>query len=121
MSRQDGGTKRIDISASVNARGTAYGDYMSELVEAVRERWYHELDQVSAAPPGKVIIEFRLNSDGRVTNARVGESTVGELYSLICQKAIQDPSPYKPWPRELRQEMKAEYNDIRFTFHYLSE
>ncbi len=117
--KMDGGSKRLDLSSSLDVKGTALGDYVAELVEAVKERWYAQLDQVSATTPGKVVIEFRLHSSGRVSNVKVGQTEVGELLSLICQKAIQDPSPYRPWPKELRNEMNAEYRDVSFTFYYL--
>ena len=119
QSQQEGGSKVLDLTASMDVKGTALGDYVAEMVEAVKQRWFKELDEVSATTPGRVVIQFRLHSNGRVSNAKVAESDVGELLSLICQKAIQDPSPYKPWPKELRHEMNADYRDVSFTFHYL--
>ncbi len=119
--QQTGSSKVLDLSSSLDVKGTALGDYVAELVEAVKERWFKELEEVSATTPGRVVIQFRLHSNGRVSNAKVAESDVGELLSLICQKAIQDPSPYKPWPKELRREMNADYRDVSFTFHYLRQ
>lgn len=118
-SKQHGGSKQLDLSAALDVKGTALGDYVAEMVEAIKVRWYDQLDQVSATTPGRVVIEFRLHSNGRVSNVHVGRSDVGEMLSLICQKAIQDPSPYKPWPKELRHEMNADYRDVTFTFSYL--
>jgi hypothetical protein len=117
--KKDGGSPVIDLSSSMDVKGTPLGDYVAGLVEAVKQRWFQELDQVSATTPGKVTVRFRLHANGQVSEAKVEQTEVGELLSLICQKAVQDPSPYRPWPKELRLEMNSEYKDFSFTFRYL--
>lgn len=90
------------------------------LVEAVRERWYkllkadHELVPVA----GKVVIRFKLHSDGKVTDVCVVETAVPPLYGLLCEKAICDPAPYGDWSREMRMAAGADDRNITFTFYY---
>jgi hypothetical protein len=120
MMKQDGGVLRHDISTTLDAIGTPFGEYDREIVEAIRQRWYTLLDERSFATErmGHVVVEFRLNYDGRITNEHVSECTVDDLLSLICERAILDPAPYKPWPTELRRMMQSDFRDVKFTFYY---
>jgi hypothetical protein len=45
-------------------------------------------------------------------------SDVDELQSLICQQAVLDPAPFKPWPQKMRQVI-SDPRQVRFTFYYL--
>jgi hypothetical protein len=46
------------------------------------------------------------------------ENTVGELLGYVCQKAITDPSPFAPWPSDMRRMVGANFREIAFTFYY---
>jgi outer membrane biosynthesis protein TonB len=116
--KQEGGVHKINLSGSVAARGTPLGNYDWELVQAVQQKWDSLLERATILKPGHVIVEFRLHYDGRVTDVRVAESTVGNLQSLYCEMAIQEPSPYRKWPIELRRELKGDTREVRFTFYY---
>src|SRR6185437_6551515 len=95
--RQEGGVKRNRVLASFDAKSTAFGDYDAQIIAAIQQRWYDLLDNpvFATARPGKVTVEFRLNFDGRVTDMRVIESTVDDMQSYDCQRAISEPSPYE--------------------------
>jgi hypothetical protein len=67
---------------------------------------------------GKVLVQFRLNYDGTITNLKVVEENVGLELSLMCQKAISDPSPFERWPREMRLMVDKDYREIQFAFYY---
>lgn len=116
--KQEGGVRKYDISASLAARGTLLGDYDAQLIDAVRQKWYSILDRVRATQGGKVVVEFTLHHDGRITNVKVIETTVSDLQSLYCEMAISEPAPYKKWPMELRRELKGDIREVRFTFYY---
>jgi len=117
MNQQGGVSRRGAIS--LDAKASPYGAYDAALIAAVQKRWYDLLDSTAVAPrPGRVVVQFTLHYDGRVTDARVVEEEVGEIRSLYCRKAITDPAPYAQWPREMRTLMGRDYRDIRFTFHY---
>jgi hypothetical protein len=49
---------------------------------------------------------------------RQTETEVGEVLGLICQKAVLDPAPYAPWPRDMRLTFTQGYRDVKFTFVY---
>ncbi len=114
--QQEGGVKNLGISA-LDVRGMAFGAYDAAIIQAIQQRWYSLLES-RPTPHGKVIVEFRMHYDGRVTDMKVNDADVGELYALFCQKAVQDPSPYPRWPSDMRRQLQADHRDVRFTFYY---
>jgi hypothetical protein len=117
--KQDGGVSRR-LETSFDVKATQFGQYDSEFVEAVSYRWYALLDSQKFAldRTGKVVLRFHLNYDGTITEMTVLENTVGDLLGYVCQKAINDPAPFKPWPEEMRREIGANSREITFTFYY---
>ncbi len=118
--KQAGGVKRFSLEPSFDVRATPFGAYDAAIIAAIQKRWYDLLESRSfaASYSGKVILEFRLNSDGRVTDMKVSENGVTEILGLLCQRAVQDPAPFAPWPADLRRLVGKEYRDVRFTFYY---
>lgn len=117
--KQDGGVRRRGILSSVDAKATPFGAYDAALIEAVTQRWYALLDQRDYASDGRgrVVLQFHLHSDGRVTEVNVAENTTSEVLGLICQKAVLDPAPFAPWPSDMRRVL-GETRNIQFTFFY---
>jgi hypothetical protein len=118
--KQDGGVPNVKLSASFDAKATPFGEYDSEFVDAVTYRWYSLLEsqQFALDRTGKVILKFHLNYDGTITEMTVLQNTVGDLLGYVCQKAINDPAPFKPWPEDMRRLVGANYREITFTFYY---
>lgn len=117
---QSGGVPNVSLSPSFDVKMTEFGQYDAEFVDAVSYRWYALLDsqQFALDRTGKVKLQFHLNYDGTISDMAVLENTVGELLCYVCQKAITDPAPYKPWPEEMRREIGKNYREITFTFYY---
>ena len=105
---------------SLDAKATPFGAYDRAFIEAVRQRWFDLLDNLSAAgyQRGRVELQFRLNFDGRISDMKIVSSNVGDLLGLLCVKAVQDPAPFEKWPREMRQMVDRDYRELRFTFFY---
>jgi len=118
--KQPGGVKRFALEPSLDVRATPFGAYDAAIIAAIQKRWYDLLGEreFAANYSGKVVLEFRLNSDGRVTEMKVDETNVTELLALLCQRAVQDPAPFAPWPADLRRLVGKEYREVRFTFYY---
>jgi hypothetical protein len=118
--KQDGGVNRRLETSLVDAKATLVGQYDSQFVDAVTTRWYSLLEsqQFSLDRTGKVELRFRLNYDGTITDMEEKGNTVGDLLGYVCQKAIKDPAPFKPWPEEMRREIGKNYREITFTFYY---
>jgi hypothetical protein len=117
---QDGGVKRCSIQSSLEVRASPLGNYDARFIAAVQQCWYALLEEqhFSLDRMGKVVLDFRLTVDGRITDMRVAESSVGDLYTTICQLAITKPSPYERWPGDVRRMVGADFREIRFTFFY---
>lgn len=117
--KQEGGRPRIGIEG-LDVRQSPFGRYDEAFIKAVQNRWYDLIDErrFAAAVTGKVQVTFRLNYDGRITAAKVTDSTVDIIMSHICQKAIEDPQPYEPWPSDMRSMIGANYRELTFTFYY---
>jgi hypothetical protein len=117
--KQDGGVSRR-LETSFDVKATQFGQYDSDFVDAVTYRWYSLLDSQKFAldRTGRVELRFHLNYDGTITEMAVLENTVGDLLGYVCQKAISDPAPFKPWPEEMRRLVGANYREITFTFYY---
>ncbi len=117
--KQDGGVKRHLEIASLDAKATPFGAYDAALVEAISQRWFSLLDQRDYASDsrGKVVLQFSLHYDGRITDMSMAENTVGDVLGLICEKAVLDPAPFAIWPAEMRRIM-GDTRNIQFTFYY---
>lgn len=118
--KQDGGVKRVDLRSSLDVRATPFGAYDAAIVAAVQNRWYYLLEQRDyvGERTGKVVLAFRLHSDGRVTDMKVDQNTVSELLCILCQKAVMDPAPYDKWPSDMRRMIGSDTRDVTFTFYY---
>jgi hypothetical protein len=117
-SKQDGGARERG-RVSFDVKATAFGAYDAAFIAAVQERWYNLLDSTQFAQrSGKVVVEFRLTYDGRITEMRVAGNDVGDMLGLLCQRAIMDPAPYAPWPADMRRLIGNNHRDVTFTFYY---
>lgn len=116
--RQDGGVKRRG-GVSLDTKATPFGAYDAAVIAAIQKRWYDLLEDSTAAPKsGKVVLDFRMHSDGHITDLKVLEQDVGEIRALYCRKAVSDPAPYAPWPSDMRRMIGKDYRDLHFTFFY---
>ncbi|MGA2540248.1 MAG: hypothetical protein ABSG78_01665 [Verrucomicrobiota bacterium] len=115
--RQEGGANRVAMDPAVDAVRTVYGDYDRDFIDAVQQRWFELLRERQDTVAGRVVLEFNLHANGRISDMKMQFSDVNELLTLICQQAVQDPAPYKEWPREMRREI-TDPRQIRFTFYY---
>jgi hypothetical protein len=117
--RQEGGVQRKLNISLFDAAASPFGAYDKYLIYAIQRRWYDLLDErnYAAESRGKVVLNFVMHPDGRVTDMTMSDNTAGEVLGYICQKAVLDPAPYEAWPNEMRR-MIGENRPIQFTFYY---
>ncbi|MBM3839603.1 MAG: hypothetical protein FJ398_16865 [Verrucomicrobia bacterium] len=117
--KQEGGVRRYSIEG-LNVKATPFASYDQAIIEAIQNHWFNLLDDRNFVgnDTGKVVLTFRLNSDGSVTQMGVTESTVNDILEIICRKAVQQPAPFGPWPSDMRRLIGADYREVRFTFYY---
>jgi hypothetical protein len=119
--KQEGGTSRRAELSSLDAKATPFGAYDAAFIRAVEQRWFDLLDNISydGYRRGKVVVQFRLNYDGTISDLKVTENNVNSTtLMLMCQKAISDPAPYDKWPREMRLMVDKNYRELQFAFFY---
>ncbi len=116
--RQDGGVQRRG-KISLDVVGSPFGAYDAYIIAAIQQRWYDLLDRSQFTQrSGRVVVEFKLNYDGRITDLAMKDNEVGELLALLCQRAIMDPSPFAKWPDDMRRMVGKNYREVLFTFYY---
>jgi len=88
--------------------------------EAIQKRWHELLAERDFAKnhSGKVVLTFRFNSDGSVTDMRVEENEVTEILALLCQRAVLDLAPFAPWPNDMRRTVGADFRNVKYSFHF---
>jgi hypothetical protein len=120
MMQQDGGTRRHAIVPAFDVSATPFGDYDAAVFDAIQQCWDDELAKInySGAQIGKVALEFNLHQDGRITDMKVLETTVGETMTAMCQLAVINPGPYAPWPTDMRRKNDKDFRKILLTFYY---
>jgi hypothetical protein len=118
--KQDGGVRHEALVPSLDVKATPFGAYDAAFIQAVTQRWYDLLDsrQFARDRSGKVVLRFRLNYDGRISEMEVMQNTVGDLLGYVCQKAVMDPAPFAQWPTDMRAMVGLDYREITFTFYY---
>jgi outer membrane biosynthesis protein TonB len=116
--RQSGGVSSRG-KVAFDTKATPFGDYDRDFIAAVEQCWHILLDNHSGTHrAGKVVVDFKLTYDGRITDVVIQENEVGEILSMLCQSAILNPQPYPRWPAQMRQVIGANSREIRFTFYY---
>jgi outer membrane biosynthesis protein TonB len=117
--KEEGGVRRKLETSLFDTEATPLGAYDRVLIDAIRNRWYGLLDErnYAAENRGKVVLQFILHPDGRVTDMTISENSAGEVLGYICEKAVIEPAPYPPWPIEMRR-MIPDNRQITFTFYY---
>jgi outer membrane biosynthesis protein TonB len=117
--KQEGGASRPNVVPAFDAKATPFGDYDRQVINAVRSCWWNLLDQreYTSDSHGKVVLQFKLHADGRVTDVVVGENTVGEVLGYVCQKAVIEAAPFPAWSNEMRLAFGVVRN-VQFTFYY---
>ena len=119
MMKQEGGVHRHAIAPSLDVKVTGFSDYDRRFIEAVTQHWYDLLEsqRFTLDRTGKVVLRFRLNCDGSISEMTIAENTVGDLLGYVCQKAVMDNAPFERWPTNMRLEL-GDYCDVQFTFYY---
>jgi len=118
--RQDGGTHRIALRPSFDAKATPFGDYDAQLTEAIQQKWDDLLDSLNFAgdTTGRVTLHFHLNYDGTISEVTMGDRTVNMMWAYLCQQALTEPAPFAPWPEDMRRMVGGNFRDMTFTFYY---
>jgi len=98
---------------------TGFQDYDRVFIERIREKWLVLLgnERLDNQLPGKVIVRFKLNSDGTASDIKITENNVGDVVGSTCVDAIQKSAPFLKWPPTMIKKLGTS-RECRFTFYY---
>ena len=116
---QPSDTSATNINIKLNVKVTQFSDYDTAFVERVSGQWYKLLDsgKFELDYTGKVVLRFRLHSDGTVSDIKISKNNVGSLLGFVCVKAVNNSMPFPKWSPEMVKKLGT-YVDIEFTFDY---
>jgi|ERR1039458_990069 hypothetical protein len=98
--------------------GGPFKDYDIAFRDSVMHQWGTLLDRNKRDRIGKVVLQFRLNYDGSITDMKILEDGVGAKQVAICQKAVLTSAPFPHWPEDMIRMVGANYRVITYTFNY---
>jgi hypothetical protein len=98
--------------------GGPFKDYDTAFRDSITQRWDTLLAGSKSRRIGKVVLQFRLNYDGSITDLKVLEDEVGSEQLAVCEKAVSLSSPFQPWPQDMIRLIGANYREMTFTFNY---
>jgi len=98
--------------------GGPFKDYDTAFRDSIMHRWDALLNRNKRDRIGKVVLQFRLNYDGSITDLKVLEDGVGSEQVAVCQKAVSLSAPFHPWPQDMIRMIGANYREMTFTFNY---
>lgn len=117
--QQEGGVARKG-PVQLDVKGVPFGAYDEMLIAAVQNRWFSLLEErrFAGGTIGRVVVTFKLHSDGSVRIVEPTETSVDPLMTGLCVRAIRDPAPYEKWPSDMLRMIGAPSREMRFTFFY---
>jgi hypothetical protein len=96
--------------------------YDEAMISTIEKRWdgLFDTDGIHIIIPrfGKVVVSFRLHSDGKISDLKEIENSSGNREGLMCQSAILDSAPFPKWPSDLGLALAKDYREVIFTFYY---
>ena len=118
LANREFGTENIGAVA-YNAKWSAYGEYLQKFIESVDIQWQRIVEQSNIYPVAgtKVVVTFRMNSKGNISQIVKVESSGGRAVQDGCVSAIVARDPYGAWPDDMITAL-GDSQELTFTFFY---
>ena len=109
---QQGGQSDFGPDIQFDSKGVEFGPWLRRFIAQIKRNWY--VPQNSMLMSGKVVIQFYVSKDGRISELKVVSPSQFEAYNVSSSNALKNSNPTQPLP--------PEYPDDRafftITFHY---
>ena len=109
---QQGGQSDYGPDIQFDSKGVEFGPWLRRFIAQIKRNWY--VPQNAMLMSGKVVIQFYVSKDGRLTEIKVVGPSQYEAYNISSFNALKNSNPTQPLP--------PEYPDDRafftVTFHY---
>lgn len=117
LMRSEGSASRRG-SLAIDATFSEFGEYQQQFYAALQAGWYQEIDFFQPIDTSaRVVVRFRITSDGVIHDVEVLHTTAGEIATLICQTALTKRSPFRPWTEAMVKVFGHE-RVLEVAFHY---
>ena len=95
-------------------------DYDSTFVSVVETNWWNLVESTRTynLGIGDVVLNFRLHSNGKITNMKVAKKTTGLLEAFLCEEAVLKGAPYPRWTEAMLKARGTNWTDAELTFKY---
>jgi hypothetical protein len=105
------------FNVSPDVQGTPLGDYLVNMADVVRSRWYQLVENETSSASGKVVVHFRLNDTGKISNMLIVQNGANERLQDYCTRALLEPT-FPEWPHDLKAFWHNDHYDTTLTFYY---
>lgn len=106
-------------ACSLDAKYSEFGDYTQRMLEAIQAAWYIAVQRTQLVqPPAVVVVEFTLNADGTVTDARIVASDASAPAAYACLDAVESRAPFDRWRADMVAFIGKNSETSRITFYY---
>jgi TonB family protein len=87
--------------------------------KAVFTAWYPIVSmKASPMPDSRVVIAFKINPDGTISDLEILSQQGADLFGDICAASVQKAAPFDPIPVDFPPYLKNKQFNIKFTFYY---
>ncbi len=86
-----------------DAQYSEFGEYWRRVAEIIERRWRNLLynSRSISFSGNRVVVDFEITRDGRVTNVQIRDSSAGRLAESISTDAIVGEAPFFNWTPEM--------------------
>lgn len=105
--------------ASFDAKQHVLGAYLKRLKSKIAPMWRMKLESQtfgSLLSEKKVVIGFKITSDGKLAQVLMIEDNGDDLFNQICIQTIKDAAPYEPVPVAWMEQSNLDYLNLIYTF-----
>jgi hypothetical protein len=101
---------------------TTFSNYDEIVVGRITDAWYKILESQNDEPDqnSKIIMKFKLHSDGTISNIKTIRNDCGFPFHYYCVRAIKKSAPFPKWTPEMVKKLGT-YIDVQFTFEYFTQ
>jgi len=109
---QQGGQSDFGPDIQFDSKGVEFGPWLRRFIAQIKRNWY--VPQNSMLMSGKVVIQFYVSRDGRLTELKIVGPSQFEAYNVSSLNALKNSNPTMALPPEYPEDRAF----FTITFHY---
>jgi outer membrane biosynthesis protein TonB len=90
--------------------------YLKKMKLGIASIWLEQVDR-NGIGSGSAVIQYRIDSDGHVSNLKAISKEGSEIFRTACLEAIREASPYGPLPFRFSESLEDQYLTIELAFY----